>query len=322
MIDLVYGAQAEVYPHVALGKIAAAGSHFAPLSKSARAAKHDSANRVARRFQCRISDEPDANPVALVARAPVSQYSGPAIQVVQDDVQAAGVEQISYSSPAGTLRTCDPGSQTAGNVDKLPVAEITKQKSPLHIGPEIHQWFPRLKYKERKILYKNLANGRFADISLQAGPGLLLEKSSRGCAFGDFDNDGDVDIVVSNINDLPTLLRNDGTSGGHWVKVKCIGTVSNRSAIGARVRVVVGAHSQIDEVRSGSSYISQNDLRLHFGLGSARTIDQLEIRWPSGTIESFENLAADRIYYLEEGVGKVRTSGPGAQPRSKNPPSP
>ena len=191
-----------------------------------------------------------------------------------------------------------------------------------HIYPEIHQWFPRLKYKERKILYKNLANGRFADISLRAGPALLVGKSSRGCAFGDFDNDGDVDVEVSNINDLPTLLRNDGTSGRHWVKVKCIGTVSNRSAIGARVRVVVGAHFQIDEVRSGSSYISQNDLRLHFGLGPTRTIDQLEIRWPSGGIESFENIPADRIYYVEEGAGKVKTFEPERHPRSKNPPSP
>ena len=134
-----------------------------------------------------------------------------------------------------------------------------------------------------------------------------MEKSSRGCAFGDFDNDGDVDVVVSNINDLPTLLRNDGASDRHWVKVKCIGTVSNRSAIGARVRITVGTHSQIDEVRSGSGYISQNDLRLHFGLDSAETIDQLEVRWPSGMVESFQDLPADRVYYVEEGAGAVRT---------------
>ena len=191
-----------------------------------------------------------------------------------------------------------------------------------HIYPEIHEWFPRLKYKERKILYKNSGEGRFADISLRGGPGLLLEKSARGCAFGDFDNDGDMDVVVSNINDLPSLLRNDGVSDGHWVKVKCIGVVSNRSAIGARVRVVVGPHSQMDEVRSGSGYLSQSDLRLHFGLGTARTIDRLEIRWPNGMTESFENLAADRIYYVEEGVRKVRTFVPEAQPPSKNTPAP
>ena len=176
-----------------------------------------------------------------------------------------------------------------------------------HIYPEIHRWFPRLKYKERKILYRNLAGKRFADISFHGGPGLLVEKSARGCAFGDFDNDGDVDIVVSNINDLPTLLRNDGVSDRHWVKVKCIGTVSNRSAIGARVRVTVGAHSQIDEVRSGSGYISQNDLRLHFGLDSAETIDELKIRWPNGMVESFHDLPADRVYSVEEGAGAVRT---------------
>src|SRR5260370_35469233 len=103
--------------------------------------------------------------------------------------------------------------------------------------------------------------------------------SSRGAAFGDYDNDGDVDVLILNMNDLPSLLRNDGGNKQNWIKIKLIGTKCNRTAIGARVRAVVGNHSQIDEVRSGSSVMSQNDLRLHFGLGKAQVIDLMEIKW-------------------------------------------
>ncbi len=176
-----------------------------------------------------------------------------------------------------------------------------------HIYPEVNAWFRHLHYKDRKLVYRNLGNGRFADISDEAGPGISLERSARGCAFGDFDNDGDIDVVISNINDLPSLLRNDfkspGTSENHWIKVKCIGVVSNRSAIGARVRVSAGGRTQIDEVQSGSSYLSQNDLRLHFGLGRAKVVDRLEVRWPNSKVETFTNLAADRIYTIIEGRG-------------------
>jgi len=152
-------------------------------------------------------------------------------------------------------------------------------------------------------VYRNAGDGTFSEISRAAGPGITLEKSARGCAFGDFDNDGDVDVVVSNINDLPSLLRNDGR-GGHWVKIKCTGVSSNRSAIGARVRLQTGGASQVDEVRSGGSYLSQNDLRLHFGLGNAAAIDVLEIRWPNGKTEIFRDLPADRIYRITEGRGE------------------
>jgi hypothetical protein len=172
-----------------------------------------------------------------------------------------------------------------------------------HIYPEVNAWFERLHYKDRKVVYRNLGNGRFADASLESGPGVLVERSARGCAFGDFDNDGDLDVVVNNINDLPTLLRNDLKSANHWIKIKCVGTVSNRSAIGARARVIAGGRTQVEEVQSGSSYISQNDLRLHFGLGSATVADRVEIRWPNGKLESFRNLAADRIYKIVEGSG-------------------
>jgi hypothetical protein len=129
---------------------------------------------------------------------------------------------------------------------------------------------------------------------------------SRGCAFGDFDNDGDIDVLVSNANDFPSLLRCDQRNGNHWVKVKLMGTKSNRSAIGARVRCVTSQGQQMDEVRSGGSYLSQNDLRLHFGLGRAARVELLEVRWPSGKIEGFRNLGVDRLLLIEEGSNVAR----------------
>ncbi len=123
-------------------------------------------------------------------------------------------------------------------------------------------------YKEPKVLYRNLGNGRFEDVSAKVGPAVRAENLARGCAFGDFDNDGDVDVIVNNLDGPPSLLRNDGGNRNNWIMIKCVGTRSNRSAIGTRVKVTSGAHSQIDEVMSGSSYYSQNDFRLHFGLGA------------------------------------------------------
>ena len=174
-----------------------------------------------------------------------------------------------------------------------------------HIYPDVQRWFPHLSYRYRKVVYGNLRNGRFEDISLEAGPGALAEQSSRGCAFGDFDNDGDIDVVVSNLDAQPALLRNDVRAPGHWIKIKCVGVRSNRSAIGARVVVTAGGRRQVDEVQSGSSYLSQNDLRLHFGLGNATKVSQLEIRWPSGRIDAHRDLAVDRIYEAVE-AGPVR----------------
>ncbi len=158
-------------------------------------------------------------------------------------------------------------------------------------------------YKEPKVVYRNLGNGQFEDVSKAAGPGVQLRRSARGVAFGDFDNDGDIDIVINNMNDPPTLLRNDLASPNHWLKIKVVGTRSNRSGIGARVRVVTGNHAQIDEVRSGGSYVSQNDLRLHFGLGGAPKADMVEIRWPSGTVDTLRDVEADQIIWVEEGKG-------------------
>jgi hypothetical protein len=161
-------------------------------------------------------------------------------------------------------------------------------------------------FRQNKLVYKNLGNGKFSDVTSSMGSAVTDVHSSRGTAFGDFDNDGDIDVVVSNMNEAPTLLRNDCHTKHNWIKIKCIGTKSNRSAIGARVRVVTGQHSQINEVLSGSSYVSQNDLRLHFGLGQARRVDLVEVRWPLGLVESFKNIDANQLLVLQEGKGIVR----------------
>ena len=169
-------------------------------------------------------------------------------------------------------------------------------------GRKIH-----LTYKEPKVLYRNLGNGRFEDVSAKAGPAIKAENLGRGCAFGDFDNDGDVDVIINNLDGPPTLLRNDGGNRNNWIMIKCVGVKSNRSAIGARVRITTGARSQIDEVMSGSSYYSQNDFRLHFGLGSATKVDSVEIAWPSGLKESFKSLASNHLYVIQETKGILET---------------
>ena len=169
-----------------------------------------------------------------------------------------------------------------------------------HVYPEVAETAIEYGYKQRKVLYRNLGNGRFADVSDSAGPGILEKVSGRGCATGDFDNDGDLDVIVNCVNDVPQLLRCDSSTGNKWIKIKCVGTKSNRSAIGARVYCVTGKRRQMDEVRSGGSYISQNDLRVHFGLGKAETAD-IEIHWPSGLVEKLPALAANRIHRAVEG---------------------
>ena len=182
-----------------------------------------------------------------------------------------------------------------------------------HVYPEVEQLKTEAAYAQRKLLYKNLRNGRFEDVSFKAGPGISTPATARGCAFGDFDNDGDLDIVVNTVNDYPQLIRCDSTTKNNWIKVRTIGTKSNRSAIGARIRCVSRSPEsskpleQIDEVRSGGSYFSQNDLRVHFGLGKAEKVDLIEIRWPSSQIDTIKNVAANRVIYVREGTGIVKT---------------
>jgi enediyne biosynthesis protein E4 len=182
-----------------------------------------------------------------------------------------------------------------------------------HVYPEVEQLKTEAGYPQRKLLYRNLRNGHFEDVSMNAGAGLSTPYASRGCAFGDFDNDGDLDIVVNTINDYPQLIRCDSRLSNNWIKVKTIGTRSNRSGIGARLKCITHLpgqekpHSQIDEVRSGGSYISQNDLRVHFGIGKAEKIELLEIRWPSGEVDTLKDVKPNQQLFVEEGKGIVRT---------------
>ena len=162
-----------------------------------------------------------------------------------------------------------------------------------------------LKYRQPKLLYRNLGNGRFEDVSARAGAAILAENLGRGCAFGDFDNDGDVDVVVNNLDGPPSVLRNDGGNGNNLIIIKCVGTRSNRSGI-APVRLL-GDHVQIDEVMSGSSYYSHNDFRLHFGLGRAAKADFVELAWPSGVKETFRDLQANHLFVCHESKGIVDT---------------
>ena len=176
-----------------------------------------------------------------------------------------------------------------------------------HVYSQIADRKLHLSYKEPKVLYRNRGNGRFEDVSAKTGPAIRAENLGRGCAFGDFDNDGDVDVIVNNLDGPPSLLRNDGGNRNNWIMIKCVGTRSNRSAIGTRVKVTSSGHSQIDEVTSGSSYYSQNDFRLHFGLGHASKADSVELIWPSGLKESFQNLPANRLFVLQETKGIIDT---------------
>ena len=155
-----------------------------------------------------------------------------------------------------------------------------------------------------KVLYRNLQGARFTDVSAEGGPAVTTPAAGRGAAFGDFDNDGRMDIVINNMNATPTLLRGNSRNQNHWLKVRVVGTKSNRSGIGARVSCVTGKRRQMEEIRSGGSYLSQNDLRAHFGLGQASTADLLQIQWPSGAVDVLRDVRADQILTVVEGTKK------------------
>src|SRR4029077_11797690 len=146
---------------------------------------------------------------------------------------------------------------------------------------ELEKQMPGSPYRQKRLLYHNRGGKKMDDVSADAGPGITQPHSSRGLAIGDFDNDGDLDLFINNMNEPPSLLRNDGGNRLPFLSLKLVGVKSNRSAIGARVTLTTGARKQTMEVQSGSSFLSQSDLRLHFGLGRAKIVDKIEIRWPS-----------------------------------------
>jgi hypothetical protein len=170
--------------------------------------------------------------------------------------------------------------------------------------PEVERKHPEFPHKTPRVLFRNLGGGRFEELLDAAGPAITEAHASRGVAFGDFDNDGDLDILIMNINEPPSLLRNDVTGGGHWLKVKLVGTRSNASAIGAVVTAVYGGRRQAQPVMASSGYLSSGDKRLHFGLGEASTAD-LEIVWPSGAREQVKGVQSDQLVTVKEGAGVV-----------------
>jgi hypothetical protein len=173
------------------------------------------------------------------------------------------------------------------------------------VYPEIARVNPRYPARTPSLLFRNQGTGKFLQLGAEAGPGIEAAHMGRGAAFGDFDNDGDIDVLIMNVNEPPSLLRNDAPPGNHWIKLRLEGTKSNRSAIGARVMVRYGGKVQVQEVLSGTSFISSNDPRLHFGLGAATTAD-IEVHWPSGLVERMKSVAANQLVTLREGAGQVK----------------
>lgn len=179
-----------------------------------------------------------------------------------------------------------------------------------HVYPEVDTFHLGSSYLEPRVLYHNNGNGTFTDVSATSGSGINAASSGRGLAVGDLRNDGQISVLISNMNAKPSLLVNSVRTGNHWVAFKTVGTRSNRDGIGAKIAVKAGKRTLVDEVRSGSSYISQNDARVHFGLGAATRIDSIQVRWPSGLVEQFDGFAVDLIHTLKEGSG-IRVSASG-----------
>ncbi len=179
-----------------------------------------------------------------------------------------------------------------------------------HVYPQVDEIHSSLQYREPKLLFQNQRNGSFKDISKLAGPAIQIPAVSRGMATGDLFNDGKLEAVIENLKGQPTILRPEGGSENHWISFQLEGVKSNRLALNARVRATAGSLVQLGEVLSSGSYLSQSDLRIHFGLGEHQRVDKVEVIWPNGKVETLANLAADRFYSVREGAGVVSTMEP------------
>lgn len=179
-----------------------------------------------------------------------------------------------------------------------------------HVLDNIHRYNSSVHYAEPKLMFRNLGNGMFKNVSGELGPDFLRPRVSRGAAVGDFDNDGDLDILVNNNGERPQLLRNDGGNSNHWLEILLIGTRSNRDGVGARITVCAGTLVLYDQRKGGMSYQSAQDPRLHFGLGPHANVDTVEIIWPSGTVTKLANIKSDRIIAIQEGHGLIERPFP------------
>ncbi len=169
-----------------------------------------------------------------------------------------------------------------------------------HTYPQADLPHTNSSYREPNFLFENAGDGTFSEVSARAGSGFTISEVSRGASFADYDEDGDVDILVTNLNTTPNLLRNEGGPAGNYLKIQTIGTRSNRNGIGTRVEVITGGKRQIGEVRSGTSYLSHSDMRLHFGLGDAQLVDRIELRWPSGIVQILEGVEVNQVLVVRE----------------------
>lgn len=173
-----------------------------------------------------------------------------------------------------------------------------------HVYPEVDRLKEVSRYQQPKELYRNLGNGRFTEVAATLGGDLMMPRPARGAAFGDYDNDGDIDVLSINMNSRPNLYRNDGGGRNSWIGFRLVGTSSNRDAIGARIEIEAGGRTQVGEVRSGGSYLSHNDMRVHFGLGQATRVDRVRIRWPNGKVETLAGMNSRQYVTIREGAAR------------------
>jgi hypothetical protein len=168
-----------------------------------------------------------------------------------------------------------------------------------HVIDNVQLYQPTHTYAQKDLLYENLG-GRFRDVSSQSGPALQVERVGRGLAVADFDNDGNLDVVISSVGRKPVLLKNQGTAGGNWITIRAQGTKSNAFGLGATVQVETSERVQVGEINNVASYLSSNDIRVHFGLGAAKTVRQIDVLWPSGTKQVLKDVAVNQILVIKE----------------------
>jgi hypothetical protein len=186
-----------------------------------------------------------------------------------------------------------------------------------HVLDNIRYFHGGTEYAEPKTVFRNVG-GTFQDVTKHLGPDLADPRVSRAAAFADYDNDGDVDVLVTNNGDHPQLFRNDGGNREHWLEIRLVGTRSNRDGIGAKVKITANGVSQTDEVKGGMSYQSAHDPRLHFGLGNATRITDLNVIWPSGAVTKLINVPADQCITIKEGVAQMASRVPQFQKTAPN----